>query len=262
MKNRIFTFGCSFVEYAWPTWADMLLYKNEGKNLGLCGTGVESMLYRFMDADKTYKFTPHDTIVMIFTSPLRWDLIINSQWQMYGQVITSDLIKYEDKLYCLDGLMYKTYYSMKIIDDLIRAKGLNRIYGSMNNPYENIGNYFEVLDISSDTQDLIKYVSEYVKMDLIDFNTFMYGQGSKSWSPTKRYSSGQNDYHPRPTDHYRWLTNELTNHLNFSLNVDTADIEKMEIEIDKVDEMQDLNALRNAFPGFFENRTFGYIYSK
>jgi hypothetical protein len=28
MKSRIFTFGCSFTEYEWPTWADIILYKN------------------------------------------------------------------------------------------------------------------------------------------------------------------------------------------------------------------------------------------
>ena len=262
MKNRTFTFGCSFVEYMWPTWADMLLYKNEGKNLGLCGTGIESMLYRFVDADRQYKFTSHDTIVMIFTSPIRWDLIINSQWQMFGQAISSNLAEYEDKLFCVDGLMYKSYYSMKMIDDLVRAKGLRAIYGSMNDPYKNVGNYFETLEISQETKDLIKYVSDNVRIDLMDFYTFMFGEGSKRWVHTKSYTNGQNDYHPRPRDHYRWLVSELGKHVDFSLNLTGHDIEMVETEIDKIHTTTEMEILRHKFPAFFENRTYGYIYAK
>jgi len=33
--GRIFTFGCSFTEYSWPTWADMILHKREGVNYGI-----------------------------------------------------------------------------------------------------------------------------------------------------------------------------------------------------------------------------------
>lgn len=261
MKNRIFTFGCSFVEYSWPTWADMILYENEGRNVGLCGTGVESMLYRFIDADRAFSFTKDDIIIMIFTTPIRWDLIVNMQWCMYGQTITSDLIKYEDKLFCIDGLMYKSYYSMKIIDDLIKSKGLKAIYGSVNNPYENVGNYFEILNISDQTRDLIRYVSDNVKIDLKDFHTQLY-EKTPGWETTKIYSNGQCDYHPRPKDHFMWVKNVLQPIIDTPLNFSSHDIELIENEIDRINDVDDMYMIGKRFPKFFEKRTYGYIYAK
>ena len=43
-KKRLFTFGCSFTQYNWPTWADILgrsLHQEgwEFHNIGRAGTG-------------------------------------------------------------------------------------------------------------------------------------------------------------------------------------------------------------------------------
>ena len=50
-KNRIFTFGCSFTQYCWPTWADMLLYENSGKNYGISGGGFDQILSNLIQCD-------------------------------------------------------------------------------------------------------------------------------------------------------------------------------------------------------------------
>ena len=35
----LYTFGCSFTKYVWPTWADLLLSQVDGENWGMCGGG-------------------------------------------------------------------------------------------------------------------------------------------------------------------------------------------------------------------------------
>ena len=98
-NRRIFTLGCSFTNYAWPTWADIILYGNEGYNLGITGAGFDVLLYRLLEADRVYKLTPNDVVIVILTTPLRWDLIVNQEcplWNGFGQVTTSPNSKYEN----------------------------------------------------------------------------------------------------------------------------------------------------------------------
>ena len=52
--DRIFTFGCSWTRYVWPTWADIIKYtdqKPEVHNWGKPGIGNVGILYRMIECD-------------------------------------------------------------------------------------------------------------------------------------------------------------------------------------------------------------------
>jgi len=221
MPRRIFTFGCSFTNYYWPTWADLILYKNNGFNLGIRGGGFDSILYRIMEADRICKLMPDDQIIVIFTTPLRWDLIIdevNPSWGTAGQVITSNNTKYEGELFCLAGLMYKSFYNIILIRDYLELRNLNYLFGSVNNLFNDVGNYFENIDIGESTAGLMNYVKNNVEIKLTDFHTFLYGTEIKEWNITK-YFHDTKDYHPRPLQYHKWIKNVLLNNIDINFNV-------------------------------------------
>ena len=73
--KRIFTFGCSFVEYYWATWAEIL-----GKDLGIplynfgkSGGGNQYIANTFAQANAVYNFNEDDLIIVSWTNVCRED---------------------------------------------------------------------------------------------------------------------------------------------------------------------------------------------
>jgi len=124
--KRTFTFGCSFTEYFWPTWADIILYDNNGFNLGISGGGYDSILYRMTEADRVFKFTPDDNVIIVFTTPLRWDLTGSNQWSANGQVYNNKVFeKYFDEFFTFETLLFQSYHNMVLINDFLKHKKFN-----------------------------------------------------------------------------------------------------------------------------------------
>jgi hypothetical protein len=89
--DRIFTFGCSWTHYVWPTWADMIRYTDQAPtvfNWGRSGIGNVGIFYRMIECDLTNKFTENDLIIVQWSSWTREDRYIN-HWQSYGSIFNS-----------------------------------------------------------------------------------------------------------------------------------------------------------------------------
>jgi hypothetical protein len=256
--GRIFTFGCSFTNYAWPTWADIILKKNEGFNLGICGGGYDMLLYRILETDRTYKFTKEDRIIVIFTTPNRWDTIIGSyehpRWGSHGAVLNSLNSKYLNKLYCIDGLQHNSFYNMWLINDYLKNKNLNYLLGSL----DQVFNSNEKKLVNEDTVKLIEYVQESVNLDLKDFFSYLNysfnGETNKTWG-------NQMDYHPRPTQHFNWVKDILLPKLDINLKVTEDEILEIENFLDGFNNLLDFeNEATKKFPDFYEHRLNNKVY--
>lgn len=72
--RRLFTFGCSFTNYIWPTWADFLGTEFDYfENWGIAGLGNVAIANRLAEAHSKHKFTKDDTIVIQWSSHIRND---------------------------------------------------------------------------------------------------------------------------------------------------------------------------------------------
>ena len=72
--KRLFTFGCSFTEYGWPTWADLLgVGFDLHENWGLRGIGNRAIAERIAECFTKNKFTKDDTVIVQWSSHLRHD---------------------------------------------------------------------------------------------------------------------------------------------------------------------------------------------
>jgi hypothetical protein len=87
--SRLFTFGCSFTQYAWPTWADIVAYDLgiEYYNYGIAGLGNVGIQHRMLEADLKHSFTKDDIILVLWTSWCREDRVKDAQWNASGSVL-------------------------------------------------------------------------------------------------------------------------------------------------------------------------------
>ena len=252
--GRIFTFGCSFTNYEWPTWADIIIFNNDGYNMGVSGSGNESMLYRIMEADRKFNFTKEDQIIVMFTTPIRWDLITgdNPIFLGYGQVTNvEEFSKYEGKLYTIEGLCYKSYYSIIAIKNYLENKNINYLFGSILDIFEDVDNYFKIVDVGNELRDLMKYIKDEVNFELPNVYDFLKENEivkNKTWGITKKWD-GYNDYHPRPHQYFKYVKNYISPKLNIDLKITIDDINKIENDIDQAVNMKDyLNMFREKYP--------------
>ena len=69
MNKRLFTFGCSFTRWKWPTWSDYIgINFDEYYNAGQAGSDNKHILNQLLLVDKKYNFTPDDYVMIMFTS--------------------------------------------------------------------------------------------------------------------------------------------------------------------------------------------------
>lgn len=72
--SRLFVLGCSFTNYAWPTWADIIgLNFTEYENWAYPGLGNRAILERLSEIIATKNLTSDDTLIIQWTSHLRND---------------------------------------------------------------------------------------------------------------------------------------------------------------------------------------------
>lgn len=87
--RRLFTFGCSFTNYRWSTWADCLAPEFDYfENWGQAGAGNQYIFNSIVEADARHKFGANDTVVVCWTSHMRDDRYINKRWQTLGNIFT------------------------------------------------------------------------------------------------------------------------------------------------------------------------------
>jgi hypothetical protein len=79
--KRLFTFGCSFTNYIWPTWADIIgreipFYENWGHG----GFGIQYIMSSVIECDLKHKFTDTDLVMIMWTVPGRHDIYAFNKW--------------------------------------------------------------------------------------------------------------------------------------------------------------------------------------
>ena len=83
--SRLFTFGCSFTNYRWSTWADCLAPEFDYfENWGQAGGGNHYIFNSVMEADQRHQFGTGDTVIVCWTSLAREDRYVDGRWHTPG----------------------------------------------------------------------------------------------------------------------------------------------------------------------------------
>ncbi len=87
--DRVFAFGCSFTNYRWATWADIIAEEINPKpvyNYGMGGGGNLYIAHSVSEADVLYKFNERDLIMIMWTNVQREDRFYEDKWIPAGNI--------------------------------------------------------------------------------------------------------------------------------------------------------------------------------
>lgn len=105
--KRLFTFGCSFTNYRWSTWADALAPEFDYfENWGQSGGGNHYIFNSVMECDQRHRFGDGDTVMVCWTNFLRDDRYVNGKWVTLG------------------GIGWTPIYTKEFIADAVDNRGL------------------------------------------------------------------------------------------------------------------------------------------
>jgi hypothetical protein len=214
MASRLFTFGCSFTRYYWPTWADMLGREyDEFENWGNGGIGNRAILERLTECVINNKITSNDTIVVQWSDLHRFDMHkpmpgLPEGWAQGGNMLTApDFDKcwigsvWDEQSYVMHTLNF-----IKLAITLLESlpctwymTSLHDITVDLNRWPHTFKNYLPLFQHANfiPPMDLFFSQYEFPKKTLIDID-----------------SNTQTDEHPTPMAHYAWLAEVLAPKLN------------------------------------------------
>lgn len=158
MSQRFFAFGCSFTQYHWPTWADIIgkqsdFYQNWGKT----GAGNQYIFNALIECQVRNTLTKDDLVCVMFTNFCREDRYVGKSWITPGNIFTQTTY---DKKFVKNFADVRGYYirdlaTIYAIDKVLTAIGCKKFYFSMVdivNPLQ-----YEHSDFSSEVSDLFGF---------------------------------------------------------------------------------------------------------
>lgn len=132
MTKRLFTFGCSFTYYVWPSWSDFLgIEYDHYENWGMSGIGCRAIAERVADCHARNKFNKDDIVIVQWTTHLRHDFynpkkidnFRNLPWKTYGSLFNYHNIKLYDKKW-FDTFFYEPAYVYHSLNSILMIQSL------------------------------------------------------------------------------------------------------------------------------------------
>lgn len=267
--KRLFTFGCSYTRFFWPTWADILSIDYDYyENWGVPGIGNRGIMERLSECHVRNRLNKDDTVVIQWSTYLRFDwhnlTAINGMfpgWQTRGNMFS----KHNGKVF--NEQMIQTFCSefsmlMHSLNNINSAiEFLNSI--GCDWYFTGIGDLrYLGADLDQDTrsyeaglyQETIEtgnfpLYEHYPELSIYDK---IWSDHREKWCEPLNYTAQCNpdlywwfqadsdkepwyEPHPSSPQHYLWLKNHLYPRL------DISDDNRKQSVIDKIQEIKDRN---------------------
>ena len=180
--SRLFTFGCSFTNYRWSTWADCLAPEfGYFENWGQAGGGNHYIFNSVMEADQRHQFGVDDTVIVCWTSLDREDRYVDGRWHTPGNahfatnVFNKEYLKthIDERGYLIRDLAY-----IKAVKTLLETRQVQWKF------------------LSVDQVDSLNIYQDVVDSILPSYKAVLF---SKGW-PNRN-----GDPHPSPEEHLAYL---------------------------------------------------------
>lgn len=240
--SRLFTFGCSFTNYAWPTWADFLgLEFDYFENWGVPGIGNVAIANRVAECFVKNDITNKDTVIIQWTSHIRHDYHLFKEetdrdaangWKTKGSIFGYTNLELYDKKW-LDNFFDENSYIMLSLNaiystlELVKSKKCNWKMTSIGEFDKlgtdftiNPGGYGETNSLTSNSlwdhelflpykkvwnePNWIEPIGCYTWKNKEELYTWDVGESKKTWT----------DPHPSPNLGIDWLYNIVKPSLN------------------------------------------------
>ena len=162
--KRLFTFGCSYTNYGWPTWADLLgLEFDHFENWALAGIGCRAIQERIVECHVRNEFKPGDTVIVQWSSHLRNDFHNNNAaladringWRTYGSIFNhANHILYSDKwldiFFNEQSFIMHCLNSIAVTQQFLESLGVNWFMSSIGE-WDKLGSDLDVVSAKNET---------------------------------------------------------------------------------------------------------------
>lgn len=163
--KRLFTFGCSFTDYRWPTWADIAGCEFDYyENWGQYGTGNLFILNSLTECIVKNKLTKNDTVVIMWTNVTREDRYVKNKWLTAGNIFTQTTYPQEFvKKFCdVKGYFIRDLSIIHATRKMLESYNINYIFTSIM-PITNCDQFY-LLDAKDNFQELFDPYQETLKI--------------------------------------------------------------------------------------------------
>lgn len=224
--SRLFTFGCSFTQYHWPTWADILGKEFDFfENWGLRAAGNQYIANSIIEASVRHNITTDDTVIVMWSSCFREDRYTD-EWKVGGnlymnnrQFYTDEFItKYVtprgcfirdlatihmiDKYLSYTGCKYEMLAMTDLSDFLTRDRGLLYEAGSVKRRLSKLFNKSKIKNNPDEVNDVVALYQSTLEKIKPDFIKTIFDNKFPN----------REDWHPLPSEHLQYLETVLPNY--------------------------------------------------
>lgn len=238
--KRFFAFGCSHVNYHYPTWADILIHELslqgvDGFNCGRIGSGNQLISHRVWEANATQTFNEDDLIIISWTNFFRDDRYHTKQgWHTPGNIVnnrtdfplTLNNFTYRNGSQWYD-IMHYLQRDCAIITSTVnglKATGATVYTTHMGDPY--LDEYLLEIPQVKNVLDLYK---DTVKgtIDSIMNHCWYEGVGEDKSRPVYRNEMAPSvdiiEDHPIPLEHLDYLKEVVSPKIDVTISSDTEE---------------------------------------
>lgn len=130
----LFTFGCSFTQYKWPTWADIVGQEFESyENWGQSGGGNQFIFNSLIECLVKNKISMNDTVIIMWSSFAREDRYVDGKWITSGGIFTQDVYdgQFVKKFADLRGYCIRDYNTIFAAQNILKNIGCKFYFLSM-----------------------------------------------------------------------------------------------------------------------------------
>lgn len=246
--KKLFTFGCSYTYFFWPTWADMLsLNYDHFENWGWAGLGNRAIAERLAECYTKQSITKDDTVIVQWSTHLRFDWWNKhpytgfSGWQTNGNVYCDRNRKiFNDNILMLicneDAMIMHSLNNILLVANMLDNIGckwyftsigdirqLGSDLDSLTKMYEHaeLALEFQPGNINTDNFELYKKYPNFRKYEKSIWKDY-----KEHWIEPITYTAQRNvsdfwsfqaehdlepwiEAHPSPLQHYKWLSDHL-----------------------------------------------------
>lgn len=222
-KSRFFAFGCSFTNYRWPTWADIVGRNFESsQNWGCTGAGNQYIANAIVEAHLRYEIKPTDTVGVMWTNVCREDRYVKDQWITPGNIFTQKHYDptWVEKFADVRGYYLRDLATIYMTKQFLTSIGCHHFFLSMNGILNSA--QYDSVDDHKLLEDVLPYHAitvHHIKPSVYDvvFNRDWWSRPYKNKievtndilnNPSKTYelrSQIRQDPHPTPAEHLEYL---------------------------------------------------------
>lgn len=216
--KRLFTFGCSFTQWNWPTWADILAKNyDQFQNWGIAGTGNRAIAHRVSECVLKNTLTDQDTIVIQWTDYNRFDQHISglfpnvSSWRLGGNIFLKNDYKYILDTWREDSYIYDALTLINLTDALLRKTPAQVFFVSRINMSDGIDK-FPGLEFLKPVLQSDYWIGQPIQEVVSDLNysgkKMLIKDAARFGIPVNRTEI---DQHPLPRHYLAWLKQTFPN---------------------------------------------------